>query len=136
MHPPSLEVFGLPRSALAIDLRFATKELQADVFRRQRLSHNVALIEERDRNERVRLAQAASAPAQAYIAKPDLNSNVRSQDSPQERSSGSSMQNVQTLPRKDMKLSPEAPSKPSPWVPRSDADEPQAWSPRAARRGS
>ncbi|KAI5121701.1 hypothetical protein M0805_002094 [Coniferiporia weirii] len=101
LHPPSIE------------------ELQTDVARRERLAHNVALLEARDREERIRLASADNA--QHVIAELDTGTaRSRNPDGPRSH--------------EEAKRGAPEPEQ-SPWIPRPPSDEPQPWAPNAARRG-
>lgn len=101
--------------------------------RRERLRHNVALIEERDRNERARLAESAFGSSPASIERPGVNSNETVQGIPQSSIKEDKNQQYERSPGNTKSA---AFAEKSPWITRPDSDEPQSWTPKALQRGS
>lgn len=98
------------------------QELQADIKRQLQIQKNVALIEERERAERLRVAIASEAvhaidsPDPSTFYSPDIRSPFKGKPTNQQK--------THSVEEK------------SPWVPRPTSEEPQSWTPRAARRGT
>ena len=106
-----------------------------DMARRERLAHNVAVIEARvqaEREERLRLI--ASQHEQIYTEQTALSEQISESQVPDKSQKTSSLieKNDSTV---QTKKSQEKQYDHDPWVPRPASDEPQAWSPRAASRG-
>ena len=106
-----------------------------DMARRERLAHNVAVIEARvqaEREERLRLI--ASQHEQIYTEQTALSEQISESQVSDKNQKTSSLtekndSTVQTKKNQEKQYDHD------PWVPRPASDEPQAWSPRAASRG-
>ncbi|KAL5523120.1 hypothetical protein ACEPAF_1387 [Sanghuangporus sanghuang] len=107
------------------------EELQADVLRQERLRRNVALIEARDREERLRLAAGQNAD-QPVLSSPQHDPKDASANSTanEQRSSVSKTRIHDQQQRKERHYEHD------PWLPPPASDEPQSWTPRAIQRGA
>ncbi|KAK7676775.1 hypothetical protein QCA50_020243 [Cerrena zonata] len=112
------------------------EELLADIERRRRLLQNVAMIEARDREakEAARLESLVDSTTQSLLpTDPQASPQLAN---PQPRHADISPHQ----PAKSAGSSPSTqPPKPDPWEAarsKASSDEPQAWSPRAVRRGA
>ena len=110
-----------------------------DMARRERLAHNVAVIEARvqaEREERLRLI--ASQHEQIYTEQTALSEQISESQVPDKNQKTSSLTEKNDAGRHSTvqtKKTQEKQYDHDPWVPRPASDEPQAWSPRAASRG-
>ena len=112
-----------------------------DVARRERLAHNVSIIEARvqaEREEQLRLTSLQHEQLQAALSAPNLSRSVTT-SRPKQLDQSSQMsteeKDTETPISSHTKIKQEEQCDHEPWVPRPASDEPQAWVPRAASRG-
>lgn len=89
--------------------------------RRQRVLANVAVIAEREREERLRLENSRARntiPGPEPSEPPEVDVPVR------DTNGGMSLSRPQNSVKKE----------PNPWVPPPASDEPESWTPKAVRR--
>ncbi|TFY63077.1 hypothetical protein EVJ58_g3461 [Rhodofomes roseus] len=114
LHPPALE------------------ELHADLERQRRVQYNAALIEARDREERVQQLRMASA-SQGVM---DGATNSPALEATKQEDAASLVQPAGHPPSaSDVSVTKKAPQQAPPDYPAPVSDEPQEWSPRTVRRG-
>ncbi|KAG5643630.1 hypothetical protein DXG03_000555 [Asterophora parasitica] len=108
------------------------KRLATDLARQQRVLANVALIEARDREERLQMLRLEATPANStsnHRSEPltalDENQSPPESKEPQRQKTQAT---AGTSPTSDS-------SSPLPKMPGSDTNEPESWTPRARRRG-
>ena len=135
LHPPTLEVCVLVLIHVCIH-SYLTQELHADIERQRRVRRNAALIEARDREERALQLRLASEGQRAIAGAtgdtPVDDAKHESGASPVQPT-GHPVCAVDTPTNQHAQVPPAGIGAPDYPIPTSD--EPQAWTPRAVRRG-